>query len=119
MHTASEILGGLYIHIPFCVKKCVYCDFYSVTDLSRTGSFLASLEREMQLTDRTPLTFDTLYIGGGTPSVLDAAAVGQIIAASFRNFKIQSDAEVTIEVNPGTVTPDDLVRYRQAGANRR
>jgi oxygen-independent coproporphyrinogen-3 oxidase len=118
LHTASEIMGGLYIHIPFCVKKCVYCDFYSVTDLSGTVSFPASLEREMQLAGHTPLAFDTLYIGGGTPSVLGAAAIEQIIAAAFGNFKIRSDAEATIEVNPGTVTQDDLVRYRQAGGNR-
>jgi oxygen-independent coproporphyrinogen-3 oxidase len=111
-------MGGLYIHIPFCVKKCVYCDFYSVTDLSGTVSFPASLEREMQLAGHTPLAFDTLYIGGGTPSVLGAAAIEQIIAAAFGNFKIRSDAEATIEVNPGTVTQDDLVRYRQAGGNR-
>lgn len=118
MNTDLEIPGGIYIHIPFCLKKCVYCDFYSVTDLSGTVSFLASLEREMRLTGHTPLTFDTLYIGGGTPSVLGAAAIEQIIAAAFGNFKIRSDAEVTIEVNPATVTQDDLLRYRQAGGNR-
>ena len=118
MHTAPEKLGGLYIHIPFCQSKCLYCDFYSITDLAKAGSFLAALEREMELAGHTMLTFDTLYIGGGTPSVLDPAVIEQIIVGAFKNFKIRSHAEVTIEVNPGTITLEDLYRYRQAGVNR-
>ena len=118
MSKDNKILGGLYIHIPFCVKKCLYCDFYSITDLARTSSFLAALEREMELADQSRLTFDTLYIGGGTPSVLEATAIEQIVAAAFKHFSIQSDAEVTIEVNPGTVAFEDLRRYRQCGINR-
>ena len=110
--------AGLYIHIPFCVKKCDYCDFYSITDLVKSSSFVASLEREMQLVVQTALTFDTLYIGGGTPSVLAAKAIEQIIVSAFKYFKIRSDAEVTIEVNPGTVTLDDLTKYLQGGVNR-
>jgi len=118
MSKDNKILGGLYIHIPFCKSKCLYCDFYSITDLARTSSFLAALEREMELADQSRLTFDTLYIGGGTPSVLEATAIEQIIAAAFKHFSIQSDAEVTIEVNPGTVAFEDLRRYRQCGINR-
>lgn len=118
MHTDPEILGGLYIHIPFCLKKCLYCDFYSITDLSHQNSFLASLKREIQLAGQSPLTFDTLYIGGGTPSVLAAEAIGQIIAAAFMHFNIGPDAEITLEVNPGTVTLSDLKKYRIFGVNR-
>jgi len=106
LSTTPKILGGLYIHIPFCKSKCLYCDFYSITDLAKTSPFLAALEREM------------LYIGGGTPSVLDDTAVEQIVATAFNHFNIRSDAEVTIEVNPGTVTLEDLRRYRQSGINR-
>jgi oxygen-independent coproporphyrinogen-3 oxidase len=110
--------AGLYIHIPFCVKKCFYCDFYSITDLTQASSFLAALEREMELAGPTTLTFDTLYIGGGTPSVLEGTAIEKIVATAFKHFRIQSDAEVTIEVNPGTVSLEDLRRYRQSGINR-
>jgi oxygen-independent coproporphyrinogen-3 oxidase len=116
--TGPEIRGGLYIHIPFCLKKCFYCDFYSITDLTQTHAFLAALEREMELIGQTALTFDTLYIGGGTPSVLDADGIRKIIAAAFRFFQIQPDAEVTLEVNPGTVTLKDLKDYRNYGINR-
>lgn len=118
MSKDDNIPGGLYIHIPFCVKKCLYCDFYSITDLAQTSSFLAALEREMELAGQSTLTFDTLYIGGGTPSVLDGKAIEKIVASAFKHFRIQSDAEVTIEVNPGTVVLEDLRRYRQSGINR-
>ena len=118
MNKDNKKLGGLYIHIPFCVEKCLYCDFYSITDLAKTGSFLAALEREMELAGRTTLTFDTLYIGGGTPSVLDNTAIEQIVATAFKHFNIRSEAEVTIEVNPATVTLEDFRRYRRVGVNR-
>jgi len=118
MHISPEQPGGLYIHIPFCKSKCLYCDFYSITDLTKTSPFLAALEREMELAGQCALVFDTLYIGGGTPSVLDNSAVEQIVATAFKHFNIRSDAEVTIEVNPGTVSLEDLRRYRQAGVNR-
>jgi oxygen-independent coproporphyrinogen-3 oxidase len=118
MYTASEILAGLYIHIPFCVKKCLYCDFYSLTDLAQTSTFAAALEREMALVGQLSLDFDTLYLGGGTPSVLDNAAIEQTVAAAFRFFNLRSDAEVTMEVNPGTASLEDFRRYRQFGVNR-
>ena len=110
--------AGLYIHIPFCAEKCLYCDFYSITDLSGTAFFVAALEREMELVGQTVLAFDTLYIGGGTPSMLDAAAIERITAAAFQNFNFHPDVEITIEVNPGTVKLEDLQKYRQAGINR-
>lgn len=113
----SAIPGGLYIHIPFCKKKCFYCDFYSVTDLSQIPPFLAALEKEMQLACQVPV-FDSVYIGGGTPSILKADDVGRIIAAAFKHFRILPGAEVTLEVNPGTATLEDLKTYRNSGVNR-
>ena len=110
--------AGLYVHIPFCLRKCRYCDFYSISDLSQTSGFLAALKREMQMNSGTPLVFDTLYIGGGTPSVLEPEAIGQIIETASRYFSIASDAEITLEVNPGTVTLDNLSEYRKFGVNR-
>jgi oxygen-independent coproporphyrinogen-3 oxidase len=72
----------------------------------------------MELAGHCPLSFDTLYIGGGTPSVLDDTAIEQIVATAFNHFNIRSDAEITIEVNPGTVSLENLRRYRQSGINR-
>jgi oxygen-independent coproporphyrinogen-3 oxidase len=118
MNDDKPKLGGIYIHIPYCIRKCIYCDFFSTTDLTDTAVFAAALEREMELIGETAPAFDTLYIGGGTPSVLETAAIERIIAAVFKHFKILSAAEVTIEVNPGTVNIDDLIRYRRAGINR-
>jgi oxygen-independent coproporphyrinogen-3 oxidase len=70
MEVMPDKPAGLYVHIPFCLRKCPYCDFYSISDLSQTPGFLAALKQEMQLNSGTSLVFDTLYIGGGTPSVL-------------------------------------------------
>ena len=110
--------AGLYIHIPFCVKKCAYCDFYSVTDLALKPRFLKALLREMELVSNEGLCFDTLYIGGGTPSVYDYNDIGQIVTAISHNFDLLPESEITIEVNPGTATKDQLTGYRTAGVNR-
>ena len=115
---SNSQLAGLYIHIPFCRRKCLYCDFYSITDLALAQTFPTILEREMALASQTSLEFDTVYLGGGTPSVLSVSAIEQIIAAAYKYFDIRSDAEVTVEVNPGSVALEDLRRYRQAGINR-
>ena len=110
--------AGLYIHIPFCLKKCPYCDFYSITDTSLQPAFMDALASEMRMTRGGTLPFDTLYMGGGTPSVLDAKAVGRIIKTARQSYEILSDAEITLEVNPGTVTPEQLSMYRCSGVNR-
>ena len=112
--------AGLYIHIPFCRRKCRYCDFYSVTDPSLQPAYLNALQQEMRLAaaSQPALSFDTLYLGGGTPSALGTGAVVEIIHAARRAFSFLPDTEVTVEVNPGTVDFDSLQRLRQAGANR-
>lgn len=116
--TSSPQPAGLYIHIPFCLRKCPYCDFYSITDLSLQPAFLAALASEMNMTRELDKVFDTLYIGGGTPSVLNIKIIDNIIKTAHQCFNILSDAEITIEVNPGTVTIEQLKGYRQAGVNR-
>jgi oxygen-independent coproporphyrinogen-3 oxidase len=112
--------AGLYIHIPFCRKKCRYCDFYSATDPSLQPGYLKALQQEMRLAAAShhALSFDTLYLGGGTPSALGIGAVEKIINGARRAFSFLPDTEVTVEVNPGTVDLDSLQRLRQAGANR-
>jgi oxygen-independent coproporphyrinogen-3 oxidase len=110
--------AGIYIHIPFCVRKCPYCDFYSVTDLALKPMFLKALIAEMDLVSTEGLCFDTLYIGGGTPSVYGYHDIGRIVSTVLQNFNFQADSEITIEVNPGTGSPEQLNGYRKAGINR-
>ncbi len=110
--------AGLYVHIPFCLRKCRYCDFYSTTDMSLKRSFMGALTHEMQLVRSDLLKFDTLYIGGGTPSLLDATSIRRIIEVARHTFNILDDVEITLEVNPGTITPEQLHGYRNAGVNR-
>lgn len=110
--------AGLYVHIPFCIKKCPYCDFYSITDLSLKETFIGALMQEMHMNCNVSLKFDTLYIGGGTPSVFGAKQVDAIIEKAYRLFKILPDTEITIEINPGTVKLDKLKGYKSSGINR-
>ncbi len=109
---------GLYIHVPFCLRKCPYCDFYSISDLSRQAEYVAALVAEMAMRARDDAVFDTVYLGGGTPSVLAPAAVARILEAAREYFSILPDAEVTLEANPGPVTQESLAAYRSAGVNR-
>jgi oxygen-independent coproporphyrinogen-3 oxidase len=110
--------AGLYVHIPFCLQKCSYCDFYSITDPSLHQAFLEALMIEMNLKSGFALTFDSLYIGGGTPSVFGAETIARIVEAAHRSFNILKDAEITLEVNPDTITPEKLEGFRRAGVNR-
>ncbi|MBU4583520.1 MAG: radical SAM family heme chaperone HemW [Proteobacteria bacterium] len=114
----STDFPGLYVHIPFCVRKCTYCGFYSTTNRTRIPAFLAALRRETALYRGWADSFDTLYIGGGTPSVLSATDLEGMIAGLRRAFAITEDAEVTVEVNPGDINPPLLASLRRSGVNR-
>ena len=113
--------SSLYLHIPFCLAKCSYCDFASyVLPESWHTPYIAALESEVCDVGagwQRP-TLKTLYIGGGTPTVLSSAQLRSLIAASGRAFLLAPDAEITVEANPGTVTDASLEGLRQAGANR-
>jgi oxygen-independent coproporphyrinogen-3 oxidase len=118
MNIPNSQNAGLYIHIPFCLRKCFYCDFYSVTDLTLKPRFLKALIAEMELVSTEGLSFDTMYIGGGTPSVCESDEIHRIITHAYQSFNILGDTEITIEVNPGTVNPEQLTGFRKAGINR-
>lgn len=123
---------GLYLHVPFCVSLCPYCDFPVVTGratlgpASRIPRFVAALHVELDLradaldaalgTDRPPL--ETVYLGGGTPSLLGPAAVGALLDHVARRFGIAPDAEITLEANPGPAERGDLAGHRAAGITR-
>lgn len=111
----------LYVHIPFCVKKCSYCDFLSFSCDERTQiEYADALIREICYYG--PLYKDyvvnTIYIGGGTPSWLNEDKMVEIMDAIYRNFQVLEDAEISMECNPGTVTITKLRKYRMAGINR-
>ena len=118
MNLPNSQNAGLYIHIPFCVRKCHYCDFYSQTELSLKPRFLKALIVEIKMVCAEGLCFDTLYIGGGTPSVYECNDIGQIVAAISQNFDCLPDSEITIEVNPASASLEQLQGYRKAGINR-
>jgi len=110
--------AGLYIHIPFCARKCSYCDFYSVADLSLKNAFSKALAQEMRFYAGLAVPIDTLYIGGGTPSVLDPGEIECILTQARRCFNILPDAELTLEANPGSISAGSLSDYRRSGINR-
>lgn len=116
----SPDYGGIYIHVPFCRRKCRYCDFYSVSEVSLQPLYLKALIDEMKLAAdvHTGMEFDTLYLGGGTPSVLDTDALADTIDSADSIFKIRPGSEITIEINPGTVDLDTLRHYLNYGVNR-
>ena len=109
---------GLYIHIPFCKTKCPYCDFYSVTDDTLISAYLAALDQEARLYREQFPAFDSLFLGGGTPSLLDAAQLGALVASLRRHFTFAPDSEITLEANPDDLTADKLALYRDLGINR-
>jgi len=113
-------MPSLYVHIPFCERKCPYCDFYSVEGGVLVERFLAALRHESQMRARDYHTwrFTTLYLGGGTPSMLSGEAMEGLLGDRRNNLRIEPASEVTVEVNPGTVTEEKLQRYRAAGINR-
>ena len=120
LHAVQEPdeLPGLYIHIPFCLRKCAYCGFYSITDRSLIPAFRSALRREMALYRGWAASFDTLYIGGGTPSILPEGDLEGLIADIRTAFTIATDAEITVEANPADITESLLASLRRSGVNR-
>ncbi|HHX14064.1 MAG TPA: radical SAM family heme chaperone HemW [Clostridiales bacterium] len=125
---ASNALG-IYIHIPFCIQKCGYCDFLSFTGSSRGDRkrYVDGLLEEIlywggehdELADSLRgRPVDTIFIGGGTPSLLEASEIDRLLGALARNFKLNTATEITIEANPGTINREQTASYRSAGVNR-
>jgi oxygen-independent coproporphyrinogen-3 oxidase len=116
-------MAGLYLHIPFCVRKCGYCDFYSEDGKAgELPSFLEALHAEITLHSKEHFalteTVETVFFGGGTPSLLDPGSFGGLLESIGRTFRLADSPEITIEANPGTVDGDRLRRFRDAGVNR-
>lgn len=109
---------GLYIHIPFCKTKCGYCNFFSVTSLPYIPEYVKAIIEEMSLYSKDYSDFDTIYIGGGTPSLLPDTDLSEILIQIHNIFSIAADAEITVEVNPGDIHPYFLTSLRRMGINR-
>ena len=121
----QEFQAALYVHIPFCVAKCHYCDFNSyagMADLHR--SYAAALLREIELVGRAQgrtgvrVGARSVYFGGGTPTVLPVEALGRTIAACFRYFPPDDSVEATVELRPGTLGQEGMVKLREIGVTR-
>lgn len=112
---------GLYIHIPFCIKKCAYCDFLSWSgDKDQKEEYVRDLEQEIRSykTFAADYQVSTVYFGGGTPSILETGQIERIMEALRQTFRIEKKAEITLEMNPGTARKEKLKVYRQLGINR-
>lgn len=110
--------AGLYFHIPFCVRKCAYCDFYSVSDTSSQTAYFEAMHREMEAYRGKQIPVDSVFIGGGTPSVADEKQIARLLEKAREIFDFSSDTEITIELNPKTFEEKKLLVYREAGINR-
>jgi len=111
---------GIYIHIPFCKRKCNYCDFCSFTpsETSKIHEYIEALTKEIKSFDGQGISADTVFFGGGTPTILTADELSFILNQVKESFEITPDAEITLEANPGTVTKDKLQKCKDSGFNR-
>jgi oxygen-independent coproporphyrinogen-3 oxidase len=111
--------AGLYFHIPFCVRKCRYCDFYSLAAAEgRQAAFRSAVMSEVARRRQPALAVDSIFFGGGTPSLLPPAFYARLLEDLTRHFDLDRDIEITLEANPCTVSASSLAAYRRAGINR-
>ena len=108
---------GIYVHIPFCKRKCDYCDFISYSNKdSKIQEYIEAVKKEIEL-QKIKSEITTIYVGGGTPSYIESKYIKEIIE-EIKNKNVSNDAEITIEINPGTVTLEKLRDYKECGINR-
>ncbi len=113
--------SALYIHIPFCDHKCIYCDFYSIITTDNISNFLQAVKTEIKHYSRfynDDRIFSSIYFGGGTPSLMEPFYLEEIISSIKNNYSVSEDAEITMETNPGTVNKTKLSEFREIGINR-
>ena len=122
METANKNkkkLGGMYLHIPFCIKKCNYCAFCSYRpEEDEKEKYVKTLIKELELRKDEIDECDTIYFGGGTPSLLTPTQIDKILQTVFKKYSISQNPEITIEANPATLTANNLIELKKAGINR-
>ena len=114
-------MAGIYIHIPFCKQACTYCNFHFSTSLAQKTNVLDALNKEILLTtafNARSEKIDTIYFGGGTPSLLSAAELKTIFETLHEKFNIDKHVEITLEANPDDINPSILTQWQDAGINR-
>ena len=112
-------MAGIYIHIPFCKKACHYCNFHFSTSTKQIEPLVDCLLKEIVLRkDYTKETIETIYFGGGTPSILSAEQIQKILQAVKDNYIVSNDAEITLESNPDDIAADKLLQWKAMGINR-
>src|SRR5688572_22327863 len=111
--------AGLYVHVPFCSSRCSYCDFATGLYQSELAEpYVCALIEEIRSLRIAREKVDTIYFGGGTPSLLDPPQLERILTTLHNHFEIDAVAEITLEINPGSVTPEKLREFRRLGINR-
>ena len=113
-------MAGIYIHVPFCRQKCYYCDFYKTVNTRQTANFVRTIQNEAEKRKDylENENIETIYFGGGTPSVLNGSSLGEILGFLHRQFTINRDVEITLEANPDDLDFDYIQNLRQTGINR-
>lgn len=113
------MINSLYIHIPFCIKKCIYCDFFSLPyDEDLALKYISAVVHELELRKETAGELKTVYIGGGTPTTVPALSLIRLLRKIKDSFTVSPDAEITIEANPGTIDKEKARALSDAGVNR-
>ncbi len=110
--------AGLYLHVPFCRSKCHYCDFYSVASRAAVPAWLQAIKREVRQYREAWPVFDSLYLGGGTPTILGEAELATLMTCLRRDFTFHPNSEMTIEANPDDLSRPTLQTLRELGLNR-
>ncbi len=113
-------MAGIYLHIPFCKSKCPYCNFFSVASIKAVEEFLPALKKEISLQQYYlgNQKIETLYFGGGTPSLIKPSAINRILEQIQNSFAVEKTAEITLEANPDDITVASLEAWHNAGINR-
>ena len=113
-------MAGIYIHIPFCKRRCIYCDFFSTTQSEKKAEYVHALVRELEMRKDYvgEEEIETIYLGGGTPSQLSQEELDEIFTYIYKVYKVTPDAEITLEANPDDLTPEYVSMLRSLPINR-
>jgi len=113
-------MAGIYIHIPFCKRRCIYCDFFSTTRSEEKPTYVRALCQELAIRKNylEDEEIETIYLGGGTPSQLTEEELNDIFTSLYNIYKVKEDAEITLEANPDDLTPEYVSMLRRLPVNR-
>ena len=113
-------MAGIYIHIPFCKRRCIYCDFFSTTQSEKKPTYIHALCQELEMRENylEGEEIETIYLGGGTPSQLTEEELNEIFTSLYNIYKVKEDAEITLEANPDDLTPEYVSMLRRLPVNR-